>query len=98
MRIEDGSNIIRIISPDEEVPLASIKEAIEKFCIVKSEIYPEKFSANVVLFGRLSNGNFRIKEEFKSPEKEQVKEIMVYGRRIKIAVMGQHGGAICAIA
>ena len=88
IKIEDESKVIRIINPNEEVPLPKIKEALNEICEVKSEIYPEQFSANVVLFGGMSNGNFRIKGKFHNPEKEHTKEIVVSGKKIKIAVLG----------
>ena len=89
VKIEDGSVIIRIISPNKAIPLEKIRRKLGNICELKSDIYEEKFASGVVLFGGLANENFRMRGVLKDPKKEDAKEIMVEGKRIKIAVLGK---------
>lgn len=86
-RTEDESKIIKIINPNEDMTLLRIKDAVDQVWLVKSEVYPERFPANAVLFGGMFR-KVRINSKFNNPEKKHTKEIVFNGKRISIALVG----------
>lgn len=89
VKVDDGSVVIRIISPNETISMDGLKRGISTICEIKSEIYDEKYAASVQLFGGLPNGNFRIRGTFKSAKEEELNEILVESCKVKIAILGK---------
>ena len=46
IRMEDESMIIRMIYPNEDVPLFRMKDAVEEICEENSEVYPQKLRSS----------------------------------------------------
>ena len=86
---DDGMEIIRIISPNENLSLVAIENGINKICDQKSKIYEETFAMNVPLFGGLSNGNYRMRVKLKKEvNMEDDLNLKVDNMNVKIARVG----------
>ena len=86
--VDDGSVVIGVLSPNEEVSLVKLKEAISLIGEPKSDFYREKFSLGIILFGGMSNGNLRIRVKMSNSKDEDQREVEVDGKRTKIQILG----------
>ena len=65
IKTDDGSQVIRILSPNEELSLFQIENEIGELCETNGKIYEETFAGDIPLFGGLANGNYRMRAKFK---------------------------------
>ena len=86
--VDDGSVVMRVLSPNEEVSRFKLKGGISSIGEPKSDFYRENFSEGIILFGSKSNGNMRIRVKLFNSRDGHQREIEVDGKRIKIQILG----------